>query len=722
MRIRNLLNQTIRAFTSAVVAATVLGAFIPAAWGQSRQVSLGVKYLNVADLQTGFAYEGAEFEMFRTGSGNMLDQCDGLRWPAQYLYQDCISAKGMWLGTTNFLDPVTNKTYPYKVVCAGPRLAYTQTEIMPTAFRLIGRFQAPSVLVDGEEASTIKLNDQLDAVDPNLVPDRMIYHVMNTSIGVTITRKALSFVQQNHGNYFIYEYTLKNTGLIDPKGAKKIDPPRKLTGVILHFQYRYAIGNEAYQRGWSVSGEVTYGRNAVLETIGTNPAAAGFLFRAQYSWYGPHSASALYGFDDWGSPNYLAGGAMGAARMIGTVVLHADKSATDRSDDLYQPKNTRFIGSDTGPLAPSQYDPDYMAQKYVDYMAYGHPAKTHAQEVGNGYGDSYGSDRGGYSSCQGFGPWDLAPGDSVRVIMAEAVGGLDRLKDIEVGNNWYRKWKNKESVALIMPDKSTTTDENAYKKAWVLTAKDSLFKAFNNAIKNYNSGYKIPQPPPPPESFTVNSGGDRIFLSWADNAKTASHFDGYRVYRAVGKPDTAYKMIFECNASNAVTQFEDTTPQRGFNHYYYVVSKDDGSTNDLQKGVPLESGKFYTMTAKEAFLRRPAVQSSLNDIVVVPNPYHINAKSIQYGINQPDQISFFNLPPKCVIRIFTERGDLVKTINHTNSSGDENWDSTTEYKQLVVSGLYIAQFEVTEDVVNASTNAVPLKKGEKAFRKFIIIR
>jgi hypothetical protein len=66
------------------------------------------------------------------------------------------------------------------------------------------------------------------------------------------------------------------------------------------------------------------------------------------------------------------------------------------------------------------------------------------------------------------------------------------------------------------------------------------------------------------------------------------------------------------------------------------------------------------------------------------------------------------LPAVCTIRIYTERGDLVKTIEHTDGSGDELWDSTTSYRQVIVSGVYIAVFTTPD--------------GKSAMRKFIVIR
>jgi hypothetical protein len=163
-------------------------------------------------------------------------------------------------------------------------------------------------------------------------------------------------------------------------------------------------------------------------------------------------------------------------------------------------------------------------------------------------------------------------------------------------------------------------------------------------------------------------------------------------------------------ASPGESQYYDLSPQRGFEYYYYITSFDDGGT-----GQVLESSKFYTMTNEPAFLRRPP-GSKLSDIRIVPNPYNIRARSIQFGtLDGADRIMFYNIPPFCTIKIYTERGDLIQTIEHTDGSGDEAWTSITSSRQVVVSGVYIAYFEVTED-------AGAFKKGDNITKKFIIIR
>jgi len=74
--------------------------------------------------------------------------------------------------------------------------------------------------------------------------------------------------------------------------------------------------------------------------------------------------------------------------MAGTVTLHADKSASDPSDDLYQPQCTRFILSDSPMKISNQYDAQSMAKKYTEYMVAPHPEKTHAELVGDNFADT----------------------------------------------------------------------------------------------------------------------------------------------------------------------------------------------------------------------------------------------------------------------------------------------------------------------------------------------
>ena len=115
------------------------------------------------------------------------------------------------------------------------------------------------------------------------------------------------------------------------------------------------------------------------------------------------------------------------------------------------------------------------------------------------------------------------------------------------------------------------------------------------------------------------------------------------------------------------------------------------------------------MTNVAAKLKKPP-KANLDSVRVVPNPWDIRSRELQFGKGSglEDRIAFFGLPEVCTIKIFTERGDLVNIIEHTDGSADDYWHQETESRQIVVSGLYIAYFETPE--------------GESTFRKFIIIR
>lgn len=701
--------------------------------GDSVLAQLGeLRWLRVGALQHFFSEQGAKTESGRAAQKTI---CDGMAWPAEYGFeeQSTIAATSLWIGCKDYYDPIMQKTYSYKVVGRGPRdhLKW-QDEIYPVQLKMIGRYNHPRVVVDGETATDNELYDKVDEIDENQICDRLIINKFHTSMGVTVTRKIMGFSQQNHDNYFITEYVFKNTGIINNKGGAY---PQTLKDCYFGMSYRYAFSGESvtgYNVGWGTWGS-TWGVNCVNQVVGRNPAAPDFQYRAQYAWYGPLSERNVP--DDWGCPNEKANlndaipdEILASARYIGAITLHADKSITDRTDDLSQPVSTPYLSSDNEiygfGASVSQYDALLMQKRY-EFMSAGHQAKTQAEEVGDQFVDVWSSDLGGYSSSQGFGPYTLKVGDSIRIIMAEAVNGISRPKNREVALNWLTYVNAVGKPKLIMPNGSETSDHNLYKRAWVKTGQDSILQTFSRILKAYQQNFNFPQPPPPPKVFTVASGGDRIRLSWDQNAETHPNFNGYEVWRSKGvvhQPTTVYEKIYSCDRANLTATFDDTSAKRGVDYYYFVVSKDDGSTNDIKRGKPLVSSKFYTLTNKPAYLRRMA-GNQIEEIRVVPNPFVISKRALQFGMETGyDRIAFYNIPPFCKISIYTERGDLIWQKRHDNGSGDELWESVTSSGQIVVSGLYIAYFEVTEDYADPKTGKELFKKGEHTYRKFVVIR
>jgi hypothetical protein len=114
-----------------------------------------------------------------------------------------------------------------------------------------------------------------------------------------------------------------------------------------------------------------------------------------------------------------------------------------------------------------------------------------------------------------------------------------------------------------------------------------------------------------------------------------------------------------------------------------------------------------------------------------PNPYYAGASWEGASTFEEDRkITFANLPERCVIRVFTLSGDLVKTLEHDAaydgsdirwystysdpentvfSGGEHSWDLLSESEQIIARGTYIFSVE-------------DLDTGEIWKEKFVVIK
>ena len=707
-------------------------------WIASSVYAQDIRWLRVGGLQSPFNEVGAEFEVEFNFAGTNSNY---FAHPAKYgINQNVTRMKGLYIGCRNFDDPVEGKVKSVKVIGSGPKSVADANQVLPVEIKLIAKSAHPVVSVDDAHGTLLDQYDKIDEVDGTLPCDRMIVIRFNTSMGISVTKKVMAFAQSDQENYFINDYVFKNTGIINAAGTVKT---QTLDSVWVYFLYRYAFGGVSVSGSTSTWGKFAsiWGESTLNHAVGENPTASAFndpnsplyRLRAFYSYYGPASGTPRPSYDeDWGCPKLddPGIGTLGSASYAGCVTLHADMSPQNQTDDVSQPRTTWYISPDitlNANTSPSQYDEVFMSDRWAA-ITEGHPSQQHDEIVGSNYADTYKDSRrnggGGVAMGQGFGPYRLAPNDSIHIVFAEGVSGISWEKGREVGGNWIQ-WRNTgNGPALVNPDGSTTTNFNDYKYKWCQTGRDSILKTFRNAMNNYNSGYTLPQPPPAPTQFTVTSGGDRIQLTWASNAASSPHFGGYVIYRSEGNVmdwTTVYEKIFETNDAG-VTSFDDVTAKRGYDYFYYIQSKDDGTQ---VPGKTLYSSLYLTMTSVGALLGRPA-GVALGGVRVVPNPYDIRGRVFQFGDqSQYDRIAFFGLPPKCKLRIYTERGDLIWEKDHTRPTGDEIWDSQTSSGQIVVSGIYILYVEVTEDTYDTwaqNDNRLLYKKGESVIRKFVVIR
>ncbi len=401
--------------------------------GLGKTIAQDIKWLGVSDLQ-GFVTDiGAEYEgQATTGNANFFS------WPVLYgTDQNTTRMRGFWIGCKNFDDPVEGKVKSVKVIGSGPRNASDRpNEIFVTDFKLVGKSYHPKVVVDDQNASPLDNLDMIDSVDENMQADRMIITKFNTSIGISVVKKVSVYTSPNHGSYFINDYVMTNTGIINAKGDKKV---QTLHDVFFYWVYRYAFAGVT-SSGWgSTWGAFAscWGNSTVNHAFGDNMNAAEFKdpnnplyqMRGFYSWYGPSKDRTVTYAEDWGCPNESDDGVLGSAKYAGCVTLHADASPQNTADDLSQPKTTWFIGSDITAMSGnvSQYDEVFMSDRYT-IMSEGHPDKPHDAYVGDDYAINYTDPRrqsgGGTSQGQGYGPYTLAPGESVHIVFAESVTGI----------------------------------------------------------------------------------------------------------------------------------------------------------------------------------------------------------------------------------------------------------------------------------------------------------
>jgi hypothetical protein len=762
------------------------------------QAATRYKWITIGSLQNFYYDTGTEWEEV-----NYAQQQWGFTWDSFYRDQDMQAAKGMWIGVKDFFDPVMNRVYPFKVIHNGPR-AVTDIEIreyIPQEIKLVARYPHPEVYVDENEGSDMMngqngKNDDIDEVDPNIPVDRKVVNKVNTSTGISFTKNVYAISQQNYDDFHIIEYEFENTGIYNQEGDVY---EQTLNDVYFHWQWRDAIAQEgcwngtytAAHKNWISTSvrDVRWGYSMMFDVIGEdqdNPQTSsvyedmtgldaqdddGNWMRGYVAWMGKWSD---FGYDNIGSPNVngiahnnlpaLDDGRLGAAQYKGMVVVHADTSPSDSDDDLSQPRSNNYINSNdqqhTFTAGLNQYDEIGMAYKYQRYMANG-DGGSFAELVWsatNGDAGAYSSNTSaaGYSQMLAFGPYTMAPGDKVKIVFAEAAGGLGRNYGYWVGQQWM-KAREGATLSLVDPHNPSATmtvnasNANAWKDAMVYSGRDSLMKTFRKAITLYKDGFynTIPSAPKPPATIEIFSTEDGINISWDGSASLAhEHFEGFRVYRAFIEKDSTYRVVLDCNISDGnldayrveasnVFEFLDTEPLRGQNYYYYITAYDDGTQNLLEPGVELESSPFYTRTNRGATVKSPPAPNELFDInnydlnnpadrkaimefliKVVPNPINVRNEKIQF-IGNVNKLLFAGVPSGCKISIYTERGDFVTEV--TESEAGYAWFLTTEWQQILVSGVYIAHFVMEEDYQDNKTG-VRLDKGDTMVKKFIVIR
>jgi hypothetical protein len=101
--------------------------------------------------------------------------------------------------------------------------------------------------------------------------------------------------------------------------------------------------------------------------------------------------------------------------------------------------------------------------------------------------------------------------------------------------------------------------------------------------------------------------------------------------------------------------------------------------------------QFSTANIATKTQQLEVAKSALDLIRVVPNPYYGFSR---YETSQLDNIvKITNLPPRCVITIYSTNGTLIRQIRKDNADTWVPWDLRNQYNVPIASGIYLIHID-----------------------------
>jgi len=632
---------------------------------------------------------------------------------------------GIQLATVNWRDPLD--TF-HTVAVYGATNTFMPIGKVITPMTNYIRFKYPKQIING---TVNKLTD-FGTYDPSkfngITCDQIVEVTTRNILGVDIHRKIMQWSQTYNDDYIITDIIFTNTG----KDTLK-----------------------EFYISMSQSSQYIYYSN------GSNPAPnSSEKSKTETTWqhyYGGQvgdTARIFYEYhaddpdkpgDDMGAPIISQGGRLSNTSFHYYAILHASKepyiNPTDDKDDFLQPRVT-YLSNPT--RMPYNGDQDEFGDKnfyairgaYSDYfpMSNTWPGTHHGANNDDRNNPDYGNTPLGrmagleiWRSCS-FGPYTFCPGQKIHIVYASGYTGINLKLAKEIGEKWL-KGTLENPPNMPDPDKGwlpknfafpvDATEQDKRKDRWISSGLDSVRLSAYRAKWNFEHGYKIPQAPPPPDSISITGYGDGVEIKWSDiEAEKMPNFAGYRIMRRVSNRDTTfYEEIYSSNANDKSSEhiFMDKTVLFGGQYYYYIQAKAKIDENDLNADPTTRGKIMYSsrlLVPNIDYINPPRYSTNdMTKIRIAPNPYNINDPLLQtYGFTDSRGIIFFNLPPKVTIKIYTENGDLVQTLEHDSpqKAGSLTWDMITASQQVISSGVYIAVFQKPE--------------GDISYQKFVVVR
>jgi hypothetical protein len=625
-----------------------------------------------------------------------------------------------WLfsnGTWNEQESVVNA--PYFVSDATPNYhmdrSQSAVELNITHY---WRYQAPLREVNLTNYSDSDWRDAIanEVGGEDMVSDQMVKARCNTAHGIRLEQRAYAFWDPKYDDFIIVEYIFKNTGSIDVDRIVEYEN-NKVKDCYIGLKFVPQVSSLSSTIIPSASGWMPQLDDWIDYYKGTYDNEA---IRVMYGWDGD-ARTEYYEPDDEGDP-FPATGIFMSPQYPGMAILHVDKAVNDPANDPDQPimsyysygganaTNALSLGSMAESDIWSEFNKSEFFTNPFDWDTW-NTTQTEIWNtpVGNDPNIEYYK-----TGTLGFGPYNFENlGDSVRMVVCYAVGSMGWANSVEIG----QKWKNGEI---------SKTEKNRYLRS----GRDSLFTKIaqvSQMFKDTNGDFDLMKgagligTPLPSPGLKVTSDLRTIILEWEDVGAAK-----YRIYRRLKSTFTLqddpselakdpYPMIEEVDGS--VTSWTDNSVSIGNDYWYCVTSVDD---------TGLESPKFLTRTNPTSSKRsRGAAQpysalpsTAADSVYVVPNPYHRKSEQLYGRMMTAGNIKFYGLPPQCRIRVYSQAGDLVATLDHELTfppNSVSTWNMLTDSDQYISPGMYFFTIDEIRDHLGIEVNKT--KVG-----KFVIIR
>jgi len=529
---------------------------------------------------------------------------------------------------------------------------------------------------------------------------------------------------------------------------------------------------DAKQGGLPTDKSTTVVGNATKKTIfGTDPVGVG----VQRGWYVSGGSQAQI----WGS------GTPNAQFLTATGVWYVDGGKTRQTDATkfnLNPNTNFFSGGTAGDVTTfvpktagaTRPDGDFKSSNIFDAPSYedGHADATTLYPTGWGRWTKGASNTENFNGDMfaGVGPFSLAPGESMTIVMATVAGyRLEGIQKAVRAARWAYAQNYKIPVLPPLPDmKVTNTLTKSVAVEWDKRAETDPdfagYKIYKSSqyVKKYFLTDGMRDADRYQENMTPGSVPDNLkkpvnpkFDAFGQVNATASQgsyqpdtWGTWDLLAVIPKAQLSTLPLAQTSGYNY--RYEDKDVVLGFSYWYYVAAYKEGTytgpdgetTNRIETHSTNRNGAsglwqltfpFATLNAnygKTSTTDATATSTGLKGIGAVqivysalapagqvgnvsvrPNPYKKAALHDNRANVYDHKLLFYNLPPQCKITITDVAGQIIDVIYFSSSDANKGstfWDMFSKDGLECASGLYLY-------IVESPT-------GDKKIGQFSILR